>query len=125
MGLGFFQPGIDGRNWLAHILTSGRQELNEVTVVDFFHIGIFAFHVELDPLGSPDTHALGLQFRQLYAAAVEQEYIGIFLCHVVLIPEKGSCPLQGNAPGFFFGHVDHLVCDIIPHFGTKRKRKNC
>ena len=49
-------------------LTSGRQELDKVTVIDFFHIGIFALHVELDPLGSPDAHALWLQLCQGNAA---------------------------------------------------------
>jgi hypothetical protein len=123
MGLGFFQPGIDGRNWLAHILTSGRQELNEVTVVDFFHIGIFAFHVELDPLGSPDTHALGLQFRKDNTTAFKRITVDAFFCHIFLLPEKRSCPLDGNAPDFFFDHPAHLLF-IIQQIAAKRKMQN-
>ena len=94
-------------------------------MIDIFNVFRLAFHADLDPLCGPDAHTLGLQLCQGNAAGVKQEGVGIFFCDIALVPEKGSCPLQGDTPGFFFGHVDHLISDIIPHLGTKRKRKNC
>ena len=43
--------------------------------------------------------------------------------HIGLFPEKGPGSLQGNTPGFFFDHGNHLS-PIIQQVSAKRKMQN-
>ena len=94
-----------------------------LAVIDVFYVGILAFHADFDPLGSPHTHALGLQFGQGNAAGATGEAVDAFLRHIFLFPEKRAGPLNGDAPGFFFNHYNHLL-SIIQQVAEKRKMKN-
>ena len=50
------------------------------------------------------------------------ETVAVFFGYILLVPEEGSGPLNGDAPGFFFDHNNHLL-SIIQQIASKRKMK--
>ena len=104
-------------------LTSDGQELDKVAVINILNIGIVTLHADLDPLGSPYTHTLGLQFCQMDTAGSESVVIDTFFDNRFLFPEETSGALNGNTPDFFFYHINHLF-SMIQHVAAKRKMKN-
>ena len=97
--------------------------MDEITVIDVFYIFRLALHMHMDSLGSPDTHTLGLQLRQLDPAGAVAINVGVFFCHIFLFPEESADSLDGNTPGFLFDHSNHLMF-IIQQVSAKRKMKN-
>ena len=100
-----------------------RKELDEKAVIDGLGVGVAAVEADTAALGCPDTHALGLQLGQRNPTGAEQIDIDAFLGHILLLPEKGPGPLNGDTPGFFFDHSNHLL-SIIQQVAAKRKMKN-
>ena len=88
-------------------------------MIDGLGVGIIALKADAAALGRPDTHALGLQLRQVHGTASEAEGIGILLPHIGLLPEKAARPVNGNAPGLLFHHNHHLD-PIISQNAEKR-----
>ena len=88
-------------------------------MINVFYISFFTFHADLDPLGSPDTHALWLQFCQMDFAGAEGKIVDAFFGHIFLVTEKISGSLDGDAPDFFFHHVYHLVHIILQIAGKR------
>jgi hypothetical protein len=83
---------------------SGGKELNEIAVINVLYVRIIAFHLNFDALGCPDTHTLGLQFRQGNAAGTECKIVDALFGHIFLLPKERAGALNGDAPGFFFHH---------------------
>ena len=108
---------------IGRYLAAGGQELDEIAMVDGFDVSVITLHAEVDALGGPYTHALGLQFRQSDAAGTIMKQIAVFFSYIHLFPEEGTCPLKRNAPGFFFDHGNHLP-DIIAQKAKNGKVKS-